>query len=131
MLEEFTAQSQFVVVTHSKRTMERANLLYGVTMPERGVSRRVAVRLEQMDAHGQITDMAALNARARSAAQAEPELEVEAAAADTKPVDATPDLPALESEILAEPAPAPRMLEAPAMARRSRKSKKTKDEAAD
>ena len=37
----------------------------------------------------------------------------------------------LEAEIVAEPAPAPRMLEAPAMARRSRKSKKTKDEAAD
>ncbi len=46
LLQEFTAQSQFVVITHSKETMARANALYGVTMQERGVSQLVSVRFE-------------------------------------------------------------------------------------
>lgn len=148
MLEEFTEQSQFVVVTHSKRTMERANLLYGVTMPERGVSRRVAVRLEQMDDHGQITDIAALNAQAKAESQsddeevtpAEPPAKAdgrkdakEVSAKEKKArqraaADATPDLPALDAETLSEAPPTPRVLEAPAMARRSsRKSRKANE----
>jgi chromosome segregation protein len=46
MLNEFLAQSQFVLITHSKRTMQCANVLYGVTMEEPGVSKRVSVRFE-------------------------------------------------------------------------------------
>ena len=38
------AQTQFVVITHSKRTMEAAQALYGVTMQEPGVSRLVSVK---------------------------------------------------------------------------------------
>jgi chromosome segregation protein len=45
LVTEFTAGSQFLVVTHSKTTMEAANVLYGVTMEEPGVSKKVAVRL--------------------------------------------------------------------------------------
>ena len=45
LLQEFVEQSQFLVVTHSKTTMEAANMLYGVTMEEPGVSKKVAVRL--------------------------------------------------------------------------------------
>ncbi len=45
LLREFTNRTQFVVITHAKSTMEAADLLYGVTMEEPGVSRRVAVRL--------------------------------------------------------------------------------------
>ena len=45
LLREFTSRTQFVVITHAKSTMEAADLLYGVTMEEPGVSRRVAVRL--------------------------------------------------------------------------------------
>ena len=45
LLQEFVVQSQFLVVTHSKTTMEAANVLYGVTMEEPGVSKKVAVRL--------------------------------------------------------------------------------------
>lgn len=71
MLLEFNEQSQFVVVTHSKRTMERADLLYGVTMPERGVSRRVAVRLEQMDEQGRFLDLGEVNRQAAAAAAEE------------------------------------------------------------
>ena len=41
---EMSAQTQFIVITHSKRTMEAAQALYGVTMQEPGVSRLVSVR---------------------------------------------------------------------------------------
>ena len=45
LLEEMSAQTQFVVITHSKRTMEAAQALYGVTMQEPGVSRLVSVKM--------------------------------------------------------------------------------------
>ena len=46
VLREFLDRSQFILITHSKRTMACADVLYGVTMQESGVSRRVAVRFE-------------------------------------------------------------------------------------
>jgi len=46
VLQEFLSHSQFVVITHSKRTMASADVLYGVTMEEPGVSKRVSVRFE-------------------------------------------------------------------------------------
>jgi chromosome segregation protein len=46
VLHEFLDQSQFIIITHSKRTMAVADVLYGVTMQESGVSKRVAVRFE-------------------------------------------------------------------------------------
>jgi chromosome segregation protein len=45
LLEEFTDRTQFLVVTHNKLTMERADRLYGVTMEEEGSSRLVAVEI--------------------------------------------------------------------------------------
>jgi len=47
-LKEFTQNSQFVIITHRKGTMEIANTLYGVTMQEYGVSKIVSVRLEDV-----------------------------------------------------------------------------------
>ena len=44
VIREFLDQSQFIIITHSKRTMSCADVLYGVTMQESGVSRRMAVR---------------------------------------------------------------------------------------
>jgi chromosome segregation protein len=44
LLQEMSHQTQFVVITHSKRTMEAAQALYGVTMQEPGVSRLVSVK---------------------------------------------------------------------------------------
>ncbi len=46
MLMEFVVESQFIVITHNKRTMHHADVLYGVTMQEPGVSKRVSVRFE-------------------------------------------------------------------------------------
>ena len=45
MLDKFISNSQFIVVTHNKRTMSRADVIYGVTMQEFGVSKPVGVRM--------------------------------------------------------------------------------------
>ena len=45
VLERFVAQSQFIIMTHNKRTIAKADVLYGVTMEERGVSKLVGMKL--------------------------------------------------------------------------------------
>ncbi|MBN9689919.1 MAG: chromosome segregation protein SMC [Verrucomicrobia bacterium] len=47
VLQRFLTQSQFVVITHNKRTISMASVLYGVTMQEQGVSRIVSVKFDQ------------------------------------------------------------------------------------
>ena len=47
MVREMSARSQFILITHNKRTMEVAETLYGITMEEPGVSKVVSVRLPQ------------------------------------------------------------------------------------
>jgi chromosome segregation protein len=46
LLKEMAEQTQFIVITHAKRTMEAAQSLYGVTMQEPGVSKLVSVRFK-------------------------------------------------------------------------------------
>ncbi len=48
MLREFTDQTQFIVISHAKRTMSQVDVLYGVTMQEPGVSTRIAVKFEDV-----------------------------------------------------------------------------------
>ncbi len=52
VLREFLDLSQFIIITHSKRTMSCADVLYGVTMQESGISKRVAVRFEDWPDEG-------------------------------------------------------------------------------
>lgn len=49
VLDRFIDNSQFIIVTHSKRTMARADVMYGVTMEEFGVSKPVGMRLTQAE----------------------------------------------------------------------------------
>jgi chromosome segregation protein len=49
LLREFQKDSQFVVITHSKRTMSIADELVGITMQTQGVSKKISVRFDQFD----------------------------------------------------------------------------------
>ncbi|MCE5186163.1 MAG: chromosome segregation protein SMC [Planctomycetaceae bacterium] len=46
IVQEFKKQSQFIVITHSKRTMSIADVLYGITMQTQGVSKKISVQFE-------------------------------------------------------------------------------------
>ncbi len=70
-LDIFAQQSRFIVITHNKRTMQATDKLFGVTMQERGVSKRVEVRFDQVGEDGQID--AHLDSKAIKDAPAEPE----------------------------------------------------------
>jgi chromosome segregation protein len=56
ILQRFLAHSQFIIITHNKRTIGMADVLFGVTMQEQGVSRIVSVKFHKADE--QVTDHA-------------------------------------------------------------------------
>lgn len=58
VLKEFLSWTKFIVVTHSKKTMTAATTLYGVTMQESGISKRVSVRFEDVSEDGHISSAA-------------------------------------------------------------------------
>jgi len=49
IIREFASESQFIIVTHNKRTMSSTDVIYGVTMVEQGVSRVVPVDLRELE----------------------------------------------------------------------------------
>ncbi len=69
IVQEFLEMSQFIIITHHKRTMQICDVLYGVTMQEQGVSKRVAVKFDQVDAQGRIDEAAAAEIAAEKAAE--------------------------------------------------------------
>ena len=49
LVQEFQQDSQFVIITHSKRTMSIAAMLFGITMQQRGVSKKISVRFDEYE----------------------------------------------------------------------------------
>jgi chromosome segregation protein len=54
LLREMSSETQFIVITHNKITMEVASTLYGVTMEEKGVSKLVSVEMEEVQPEPQL-----------------------------------------------------------------------------
>jgi chromosome segregation protein len=50
LLKKFVERTQFIIVTHNKRTMEAADAMYGVTMVEDGVSKLAAIKFDELEA---------------------------------------------------------------------------------
>jgi chromosome segregation protein len=48
MIKRFSEDTQFIIITHNKKTMSEAEMIYGVTMPEPGISRLVGVEMEEV-----------------------------------------------------------------------------------
>jgi len=48
MIRSFSEKTQFIIITHNKKTMSKAEMMYGVTMPDTGVSRLVGVRMDEV-----------------------------------------------------------------------------------
>jgi chromosome segregation protein len=78
LLDRFIGQSQFMVITHNKRTMSRADSLYGVTMEERGISKLLSVKFTPRDE--QLAPAAATNSTLRDETKEETEGEAVATA---------------------------------------------------
>ena len=54
ILQRFLAHSQFIIITHNKRTIQMADVLYGVTMQEHGISKIVSVKFHKADEASQL-----------------------------------------------------------------------------
>jgi len=65
VVKQFSIKSNFIVITHHKKTMAMCDQLHGVTMQERGVSTRVGVRFDQVGADGKLST-AAVDSSAKS-----------------------------------------------------------------
>jgi chromosome segregation protein len=50
MVKEFSAKTQFLIVTHNRRTMEMSDILYGVTMEEPGISKIISIKMNKQSA---------------------------------------------------------------------------------
>ena len=54
LLKKFVSESQFIIITHNKRTVSAAQAIYGVTMEERGVSKTVSMRFNSTHGDGEL-----------------------------------------------------------------------------
>jgi len=55
IVQSFLDKSHFIIITHHKRTMQGCDALYGITMQERGVSKRVRVQFDQINGSGEVS----------------------------------------------------------------------------
>ncbi|MBE3068819.1 MAG: AAA family ATPase, partial [Planctomycetes bacterium] len=106
VVREFLDQSQFVIISHNKRTMAMADVLYGVTMQEPGVSRKVSVKFSDLHEAGfldeaEASEPAAAEAPPPEAAPPDVPIEVEAALASPpradEPAEVQEAVPAAEA----------------------------------
>jgi chromosome segregation protein len=72
LLKKFVNESQFIIITHNKRTVSAAQVIYGVTMEERGVSKTVSMKFNaergEPEAHPRNIAESVIGARGSSAA---------------------------------------------------------------
>lgn len=94
VVRSFLDLSHFIVITHHKRTMQAADLLYGITMPIRGVSKQVTVKFDDIGRGGQLSAQA--EARAKAEADKPQVVEPEPVAADD--ADNAPPVPEIHVE---------------------------------
>ena len=47
IIEQLAQKTQFIVITHNRATMEKGNVLYGVTMGDDGISKLLSIKLEE------------------------------------------------------------------------------------
>ncbi len=57
ILRKFRDQTQFIIISHSKKTMSVANTIYGVTMQDSGISKQVSVKFEEVTEDGELESL--------------------------------------------------------------------------
>ncbi|MDO4628335.1 MAG: AAA family ATPase [Planctomycetia bacterium] len=57
ILNQFRDQTQFIIISHSKKTMSVANTIYGVTMQDSGISKQVSVKFEEVTEDGELESL--------------------------------------------------------------------------
>ena len=76
LLKKFVSESQFIIITHNKRTVSAAQAIYGVTMEERGVAKTVSMRFNhergEAEAHPRNIAESVVGARMAAPASATP-----------------------------------------------------------
>ena len=56
IVQEFLGSTQFLIITHNKLTMTYAKTIFGVTQEEAGVSKKISIRIEEVDRHLEVAD---------------------------------------------------------------------------
>ncbi len=83
VLKEFIKMSQFIIITHNKRTMELADVIYGITMQERGISKIVSVKF--FDERKKLTDDKSLPEKVKKIEEIAEEVKLEPQTVDQAP----------------------------------------------